>query len=189
MKTTLQQIRMRNPCAHGFKKLLKFLGPGFDDVAPIDILTVLESNGLHDAIWCLCAVEGFDREQRLFAVWCARRVEHLSTDPRVKQCNDVAERFANNLATKLELDTAKCAALAVSQAMAESWMSECDGDAWKAARSAINAAETCSHFAYDAAFFASDAFESFTARECELEAQEAEFIRMLKEGYPEKVPA
>ena len=110
MKTTLNKIRAHHPCADGYAKLCKFLGKTHADDDEIDLLTILESNGLDDALWCLRAVDGFDREKRLYAVWCARQVEHLNTDPRVKACNDTAERFANGAATAEDLAAARAAA-------------------------------------------------------------------------------
>jgi hypothetical protein len=115
MKTTLNKIREHSPCADGWAKLLTHLGKTKADDAELDLLTILKSNGLDDALWCLRAVEGFDREKRLYAVWCARQVEHLNSDPRVKACNDVAERFANGLATVSELAAAWDAAWAVAR--------------------------------------------------------------------------
>lgn len=51
-----------------------------------------------------------DKELRLFAVFCARQVEHLLTDERSKNAIDVAESFANEEATKDELTAAWAAA-------------------------------------------------------------------------------
>ena len=74
------------------------------------LLTILESNGLDDALWCLQVVKGFDREKRLFGVWCARQVQHLMTDQRSLNALDIAEKFSNGEATKQELDAASDAA-------------------------------------------------------------------------------
>jgi len=46
------------------------------------------------------------RELRKFAVWCARQVQHLMTDPRSVAALDVAERHADGLATDEELNAA-----------------------------------------------------------------------------------
>lgn len=119
MKTTLNKIREHGPCGikpepdgtlTGLCKLMAHLGKTTTDDEPVDLLTILESNGFDDALWCLRAVDGYEREIRLFAVACARDVEHLTDDPRVKECNDVAERFANGLATAEELAKAREAA-------------------------------------------------------------------------------
>jgi len=110
MKTTLNKIRTKKPCAYGWQKLLAYLGKRKADDEALSIITILDSNGLDDALWCLRAVENHDREIRLYAVWCARQVQHLMTDKRSLEALDVAERFANGLATADDLAAASDAA-------------------------------------------------------------------------------
>ena len=133
MKTTLNAIRAHRPCPDGWAKLLRHLGKTAADDAPLNITTILDSNGLYDALWCLRAVTGRDREIRLYAVWCARQVQHLMIDPRSIAALDVAERFSNNLATKHDLAAARTAAWAAARAAAgaAAWAA-----AWAAARDA-----------------------------------------------------
>ena len=50
-----------------------------------------------------------DKELRLFAVFCARQVQHLLTDPRSIDAIDVAERFAHGEASAEELAAASVA--------------------------------------------------------------------------------
>ena len=133
--TTLNDIRAHAPCASGWTKLLSALGKTKADDEPIALVTILESNGLDDAIWCLRAVQGHEREMRLFAVACARRVQNLMTDPRSLAALDVAERFAHAEATHVELHAARAAAWAAARAAA--WDATWDGTwaaAWDAAR-------------------------------------------------------
>ena len=108
--TTLNAIRACYPCADGWAKLLAHLGKTNADDEPLPLTTILDSNGLIDAIWALRALTGQDREIRRFAVWCARQVQHLMTDPRSLSALDVAERYADGLATDEELRTARDAA-------------------------------------------------------------------------------
>lgn len=110
MLTTLNAIRVHQPCADGWAKLLAHLGKTRADNQPLHITTVLDSNGVGDALWCLRAVTGHQREIRLYAVWCARQVQHLMTDPRSIAALDVAERHANGQATDDELAAAWAAA-------------------------------------------------------------------------------
>lgn len=107
MKTTLKAIRKHSPCEEGWTKLLRTLNKTKADDEPVSIIQILDSNGLDDALWCLRAVDGHDREIRLYAVWCARQVEHLMTDPRSRDALDVAERHANGQASNRELDAAR----------------------------------------------------------------------------------
>ena len=137
MKTTLNAIRDHHPCADGWKKLLANLGKTAADDDPLSLITILDSNGIDDALWCLRAVYDHDKEIRLFAVWCARQVQHLMTDQRSVAALDVAERFANGDATKEELDAAGAAAMAAAWAAAGDAAMAAAGDAaWNAAWSA-----------------------------------------------------
>ena len=136
MKTTLNQIRAKSPCQSGWIKLLAYLGKTKADDEPISIVTILDSNGLDDALWCLQAVKGRDREIRLFGVWCARQVQHLMTDQRSIAALDVSERFANGNATQDELDAARDAAWDAAWAAAR----DAARDAARAARAAAWAA-------------------------------------------------
>ncbi len=110
MKTTLNQIRDKKPCPDGWKKLLAHLGKTRADEEALSIITILDSNGIDDALWCLQAVKDHDREMRLYAVWCARQVQRLLTDRRNLDALDVAERLASGLATDSELNAAWAAA-------------------------------------------------------------------------------
>ena len=152
MNTTLNKIRAHEPCSVGWEKLLKHLGKRKADDEPLNIKTILESNGVDDAIWCLQAVEGKDKEIRLFAVWCARQVQHLMTDKRSLDALDVAERFANGLASEEELRVARDAARDTARAAAAAgdaaWAAAA-GDALEAAYAAAWAAARAA--AWDAA--------------------------------------
>ena len=115
MKTTLNKIRSHGPCTDGWEKLLRHLGKTQADDESLDLLTILNSNGLDDTLWCFCAVDGHDREMRLFGVWCARQVQYLLTDQRSIDALDVSERFANGHATTEELAAARDAAGAAAR--------------------------------------------------------------------------
>ena len=118
MKTTLRKIRAAGPCGVpledgqrvGYLKLKFLIGKGYgDDDTPIDIATIIDSNGLDYALWCLRAVDGHAREMRLYAVWCARQVPSLMDDPSGVTALDVAERNANGAASDYERAAARAA--------------------------------------------------------------------------------
>ena len=168
--TTLNKIREHGPCADGWAKLLRHLGKTQADDEPLALATILDSNGVDDALWCLRSVDGHDREMRLFAIWCARQVRHLMTDPRSVAALDVAERHANGQATDDDLAAAMVAAWAAAgdAAGAAAWAAARDAAtdaAWAAARAAARDAAT------DAAWAA--------ARAAARDAQEAEFRRVF----------
>jgi len=116
--TTLNRIRANHPCEAGWKKLLAGLGKTSADDEPLPYARIAEINGLDDALWC-CRVElQHAKVWRLYAVWCARQVQHLMTDPRSIAALDVAERYATGEATDDELMVAWVAARAAAWAAA-----------------------------------------------------------------------
>ena len=173
MKTTLNQIRKHEPCRPGWEKLLRHLNKTKPDDEPLPLLTVLESNGLKDTLWCLRAVEGFDKEKRLLAVAFAREVEHLMPEAS-KPALDVAERFANGLATEEELDQAADAAWAAYAAYA----ADAAAAAWAAA--ARDAAYSADAAARDAAAYAAWAAACNAARS-EMKAKQTQILRKFLE--------
>lgn len=108
MYTTLNKIRRHHPCEDGWEKLLRHLGKTAADDEPLSIMTVLESNGIEDTIWCLRAVDGHDRERQLFAVRCVRRFQRILSVESIKALN-VAEMFSKGLVDQDRLDEARLA--------------------------------------------------------------------------------
>ena len=58
LTTTLNRLRAARACAPSYKYLIKRLGgPSFDRDAPINLLTILDYNGVADCLWALRATE------------------------------------------------------------------------------------------------------------------------------------
>lgn len=136
--TTLKCIWECGPCRKGWERLLKYFGKTKADDEPLSLLTILESNGLDDAVWALRAIDDCP-EIRLFAVRCVRQVQHLLTDQRSIDALDVAERYALGEATKAELDAAREAAsdaVATDAAEAAWWVAREAREAMSATREA-----------------------------------------------------
>ena len=116
MKTTLNKLKLKGACKEGYAKLSEFLGGArnYGKDKDINLLTILESNGIEDTLWCFRVVEGFDKEKRLFAVSCARQIQHLLKDDRSINAINVAEKFAKGEATSEELEIAYAAANAAN---------------------------------------------------------------------------
>jgi hypothetical protein len=179
---TPKSLRKAEACVSGYNKLVCALSGKtfnaeretyilFKHDEPISIAYILESNGFDDALWATQCVAGADRDLRLFAVWCARQVQHLMTDERSITALDVAEKFANGQASEAELD----AAMAATRAAA--WDA-----AWDAARDAAMAA------AWAAAMAATRAAALAAARggkaAAAMAAQREMFVRMLNGTAP-----
>lgn len=179
MKTTLNKIRAYSPCTSGWEKLLSYLGKTKADDEPLEITTIIDSNGLDDALWCLQAVEGYDKELRLFAVWCTRQVQHLMKDQCSLDALDVAERYANGQATNGKLTDAWYAARAA--AVRTAYAAEnarftvvCNG--------AADAARAAASDAVRAAAMAAACEAARTTRDEMKRRQEAELRRICEEG-------
>jgi hypothetical protein len=140
MKTTLNKIKNNEPCESGWDKLLASLGKTEADDEPIELSFILQSNGYKDALWALRAVDGYEKDMRLFAVFCGRQVQHLMTDEQSINAIDVAERFANGEATESELaavwDAAWAAARAAAREAEREAAREAEREAARAARDA-----------------------------------------------------
>ena len=185
IETTLNRIREHSPCHRGWVKLLTGLGKTKVDDEPLSFSKILEINGLDDVLWC-CRVEPqYAKEWRLFAVSCARRVQHLNPDPRVKNAIDVAERYAKGEATYEELRVARAAARAAAwasvgdAARAAAWAAEYTaGDAKDATWAAwgVTWGAACAARAAEYAALAAGA-----ATDAELNWQTQEFLRVVIE--------
>ena len=155
MQTTLNKIRSHRPCVSGWKKILTYLNKTEADDEPLSISTILKSNGIDDALWALRAVDGYDKEIKLFAVWCARQVQHLMKDQRSINSLDVAEKY---LACSAVLEEVKMAAAdAADAADAATYAAATYAAAAYAADAAADAANAAANATYDAATYAADA--------------------------------
>lgn len=124
--TTLKALRKHDACIDGYNNIACHVaGKEYNSERetyvrhrhndPIPLAVILDNNGLDDALWALRACEQTPemvRAERLFAVWCARQVQHLMTDVRSIDALDVAERHAHGNATDDELAAAWTASMA-----------------------------------------------------------------------------
>ena len=182
---TLKALREKGACVSGYNKLVRTIqDKEFTDAdytrethlrfahnGLISIRVILDSNGLDDALWALRCIKNADKDKdiRLFAIWCARQVEHLMDDQRSKNALNVAELYANGFASDGDLCTALAAAR--DAAMDAAWDDAIDA-AWAAAWAAARDA------AMDAAWAAARAAAWDPARD----AQKNRLIEMLETG-------
>lgn len=149
---TYQDIESWGPCYEPSRYLSKdWSGTVFDILDKKEV-------PFQDRLWVILRGDLVsDKLMRLFAVWCARQVQHLMKDERSLKALDVAEAFANGLATKEELDAARLAA-------------------WDAARDAAWVA------ARDAAGDAARVAARVAAKDAAEDAQETKLREMLIAG-------
>ena len=194
--TTLAAIRAASPCESGWKKLLAALGKTKADSEPLDLLTVLNSNGLDDALWVMSFAMPDARLARHFQAWCAEQVLHIfeAVRPDDRRVRDQIEMLRRDDATKAERDAARDAAWDAARAArvaadaaarvaadasarasardaAEAARDAADAAAWASARDVVDAAWTSAWASADDAAWAS-------ARD----AQESRLRKMLNEA-------
>jgi len=129
LTTTLNRLRAAGACESRYAHLLRALGgTSVDHDAPINLLTILEHNGMDDCLWALCATaENCDQVARLMAADFAEAVLPLyelryPNDLRPRSAIEAARRFARSEIT--------------AAARAAAWAA-----AWAAARDAARAAQ------------------------------------------------
>ena len=145
LTTTFNLIRKANACA-GRYKFLRYALHAVTDDEPINLLTILETNGLDDAIWALSATaENCDTVARLMAADFAEQVlpiwQKYSEDTRPELAIKAARDFANGLITAEQRAAAGAAAgdAAWAAAGAAAWAAA-RAAAWAAAGDAAGAA-------------------------------------------------
>lgn len=122
-----------------------------------------------------------DRNLRLFAVRCARRVQRLMNDERSIAALDVAERYVLGQATDKELTAAKAAARASAEAAVDAALAASYHASYHAANFAANFAARYAAI-YAAEAVASDARKAArgASRAAAYAAWEAERMAQLK---------
>ena len=108
MYTTLNEIQKHKLSQYSWEKLLRYLNKTYADEQPLPLLTVLESNGFEDALWCVKNL--YDKKSNLkLAVLFAREVQHGMPEESV-QALAVFERYVDGNATDEEFQEARKAA-------------------------------------------------------------------------------
>ena len=85
-------------------KLLAHLGKTKADDEPLELLTVLDSNGLDDALWVLSYAMPDGRLARHFQAWCAEQVLHIfeAERPNDRRVREQIAMLRNDDATPKE---------------------------------------------------------------------------------------
>jgi len=110
--TTHKKIKKPRPFQIDWQRLLNRLGLERADQKPLPLITILESNGLADAITALKAVKPkYGNAVRLFAAGCAKHVLHIfeeefPDDQRPRQAIEAAEQYSYGKISLKELHKA-----------------------------------------------------------------------------------
>ena len=173
LTTTLVKLKDKGVCIDGYRKLIKHLGADYPADKPINLLTILDSNGVQDMLWCLRATrEDCVKIRCYMAADFAESVLHIfakkyPNDDRPAKAIQAARDFADSKINK-SADAAAAAAYAAADAAA----ADADAAAADAAAADADAADA----AADAAAAAAAAAAYAAARAKEKQNQ-AEIIR------------
>jgi len=158
LTTTLNEIKDYSPCAEGWTKLLRSLDKTKADDDPLDIIYILESNGIEDAIWCLRCFNY--KDYCLFLADVAESVLPLSEakhpgDQRPRETIEIIRAYKRGEVTKEELivaaDAADAYAVADAAYYAAAYAATHD-DAYAAYYAADAAARAAAHAAAHAVY-------------------------------------
>ena len=199
--TTLNAIRQHSPCEDGWQKLLKYLGKTKADDEPLSLITILDSNGFNDALWCLKALPS-ELQNKIILLGClyAERVlpiweKYYPEDKRPHIAIETARKYTRGEATLTELEAAWAAAddawaAADAARPPATWTARAAATlaAANAARAATDAARAARAATWDATWDATWAATWDIARAAEREAQEKLFreywkIEKIEEDY------
>ena len=140
---TLNLIRAESPCPEGWTKLLMHLGKTKADGEPLELLTVLDSNGLDDVLWVLDQTGCNPRLVRHFRAWCAEQVLPIfererpgDMRPRQAITIDRDDKATDAAAQDAAWDAAWAAAEAAEAAAEAAARAAARAAAWDAARAA-----------------------------------------------------
>ena len=180
IETTLNAIRAHSPCEDGWVKLLAHLGKMRADDAPVPFLTILESNGLDDAIWCLRVLPESYRKfiAGLACDFAERTLKFVPAgEDRPAMAIATTRAWVRGEAT---LDEVKSAANADAAAYAARAAYAADAAAYAAAYAAGTAARTAAN-----AYAATGAAARPAARAAEKKAQIEIFIAAIAKAKEE----
>ncbi len=164
LTTTFKLLHSKGACTDGYRKLAKYLGgvDAYGEDKEINLLTILDSNGVDDAAWSLRAtVQDADVINRLIACDFAESVLHIFEskrpgDDRPRKAIEAARGFAAGTVSIEDMRKARAYAADAADA----------ADAAAAyAADAADAADAAAAYAADAAYaaYAADAADAADA--------------------------
>src|SRR3990167_8231084 len=163
LTTTFALLRKHSACESGYRDLRKHLGMKWPDDKPINLLVILQSNGVQDMLWCIRATQAPYKDHwkflcnmyadfaesvlPLFQTYDPNDNRPLKAIQEARSGNKIAAEEAAGAARAAEAAEAAGeagAAWAAEAAWAAgaAWAAEAAGAAWaaRAARAAVEAA-------------------------------------------------
>lgn len=86
ISTTLNRIHDLKPCRADWNRLVAHLGPDHWEDEHVDIATILQCNGLDDALWVFAAEPTYWRDYRTLAIQFAWSEIGPLSDPSIGTC-------------------------------------------------------------------------------------------------------
>jgi hypothetical protein len=139
LTTSLYRLRKFHACESRYSHLGSALGEDYGDKTPINLLRILEANGVEDCLWALCATDqNCDMVARLMAADFAEGVlplyeQRYPNDTRPRAAIQAARDYAHGRIGAAAWDAARDAARDAASAAA--WDA-----AWGVAKDAASAA-------------------------------------------------
>jgi hypothetical protein len=162
LTTTLNKIRACSPCTSGWQTLLKHVGKDFNPDAEINLLTILQSNGVVDMLWTLRATDqdskriasqlAIEFAEQALPIFEKRRPD----DARPRKAIQAARDYLDGKISLEELQACQSHADAAADAAA-AYAAAAAAAAADAAAYAAGRRRTATATAYAAAAYAADA--------------------------------
>ena len=143
LTTTFKLLRDNNACTPRYTHLREALGPRYGFDKAINLLTILETNGIQDALLAMCATaQDCEKVARLMAADFAELAlvewnKYYPNDNRPALAVQAARDFANGTINNTQLSAAESAAESAAGSAAGS---AARSAAWSAAESAARSA-------------------------------------------------
>ena len=141
--TTLNKIRSHNPCKQSYVLLLKSLNKTKPDDEPLSFRHILDTIGIHDAVWCLRTLQY--KEFCLFSADVAETVLHIfeeryADDKRPRRAVEAIRKFHSGEITEDQLAKSAANANVASCAAHTAYAYAASSAAYSAASSAASSA-------------------------------------------------
>jgi len=107
--TTIKAIRAtQRPDSSFLARIIAAFGETHGEDSPLAFSEILKSNrcGYYDAVFAIESAPQYEKEWRLFAIWCARRVQEAGGTWQATHALNIAERFAQGTASIHQLESA-----------------------------------------------------------------------------------